>query len=118
MGKKRKNGAPVLGSKRKKLSEAPAGSDFIRRRGVVFVRVNWEDKTAGESHYSPVTALKCDDKNIVAGSRVRMKHGGREWFGIVAQSSKFRQPLVEGKPYEKANDWSWKLSPMLDFRCM
>ena len=97
MGKKRKSiSSAECDKKRKKISEAPTGSDFIRRRGVVHVRVIWEDKTAGESHYSPLNALKCEEE-IAVGSRVRMRHGGREWFGVVAKSSKTRQSLVEGK---------------------
>ena len=60
------------------------------------MRVNWEDKTEGASHYFPASALKCDEK-IAAGSRVRMKHGGREWFGTVAKSRRLQQSLVEGK---------------------
>ena len=62
-----------------------------------YVRVNWEDKTGGESHYSPVTALKCDSGNTAVGSRVRMQHGGRDWFGIVERSRKFNEHLVQGK---------------------
>ena len=75
MVKKRKLNLSVPSGKRKKHADAPQGSDFIRRRGAIFVRVDWEDTTEGASHYSPVSALKCDE-NIVAGSRVRMKHGG------------------------------------------
>ena len=74
--------------------------DKRKRKGRVEVRVDWDDKSHGDWHYVPKSALSVlPNQNIEAGGRVSLKWRGATWIGTIASKSrkKLSSQLKRGK---------------------
>ena len=69
-------------------------------RGRLHVRVQWDDTSQGDSHYVPVSQLKCDSTPLAPGAAVQMRHSkGKLWKGRLACSARYMAAasLVSGE---------------------
>ena len=86
-------------------------------RGRLHVRVQWDDTSQGDSHYVPVSTLKCESTPLVPGAQVQMRHSkGKLWKGRLACSARYmaasslvsgecKQPLLDFPPMLPVTTW-------------